>query len=129
MFVSDVFNKFQDGNGKFKETLAGDAIGLLSLNEAAHARTHGDDILDEALPFAASNLESMSSNLSPFWAKQVMYALKQSVHKGIPRVEHRYYISVYEEDPSKNELLLKFAKVDFNLVQLLHKQELCQVSR
>lgn len=127
--TSDVFNKLKDGNGKFKETLTGDAIGMLSLYEATYVRTHGESILDEALAFTIAHLESVATSLSPTIAKQVMHALKQPLHKGIPRVEARHYISVYEEDPSKNELLLRFSKIDFNLLQMMHKQELCIISR
>ncbi|XP_059643780.1 valerianol synthase TPS8-like [Cornus florida] len=125
----DVFIKFKDNNGKFNENLTRDVMGMLSLYEAAHLRIHGEDILDEALAFTTTHLESMVTELSPFLAKQVMHALKQPLHKGLPRSEARHYISVYEEDASKNDLLLKLAKLDFNLVQLMHKQELCHVSR
>ncbi|XP_059638797.1 valerianol synthase TPS1A-like [Cornus florida] len=125
----DVFNKFKDNNGKFNENLTRDVMRMLSLYEAAHLRIQGEDILDEALAFTTAHLESMVTKLNPFLAKQVMHALKQPLHKGLPRSEARHYISVYEEDTSKNDLLLKLAKLDFNLVQLMHKQELCHVSR
>ncbi|KAB2605765.1 (-)-germacrene D synthase-like [Pyrus ussuriensis x Pyrus communis] len=36
MKLADMFNKFKDVHGKFKESLATDAVGLLSLFEAAH---------------------------------------------------------------------------------------------
>ncbi|KAL7113439.1 hypothetical protein ACP275_04G060500 [Erythranthe tilingii] len=36
---------------------------------------------------------------------------------------------VYEKDESRNDLLLKLAKLDFNYVQNMHKQELSQLSR
>uniref|UniRef100_A0A5B7AAS5 Uncharacterized protein n=1 Tax=Davidia involucrata TaxID=16924 RepID=A0A5B7AAS5_DAVIN len=125
----DVFNKFKDGNGKFKETLTSNVMGMLSLYEATHLRIHGEDILDEAFTFTTTHLESMATHLSPALAKQVMQALKQPLHKGIPRVEARHYISFYQEDTSRNETLLRLAKLDFNLLQLLHKQELCDISR
>ncbi|XP_059644324.1 valerianol synthase TPS1A-like isoform X2 [Cornus florida] len=126
----DVFNKFKDNNGKFNENLTRDVMGMLSLYEASHLRINGEDILDEALAFTTTHLESMvTDELSPFLAKQVMHALEQPLHKGIPRSEARHYISIYEEDASKNELLLKLAKFDFNLLQLTHKQELCHMSR
>ncbi|XP_059668963.1 valerianol synthase TPS8-like [Cornus florida] len=125
----DIFKKFKGGNGKFKENLTGDVTGMLNLYEASHLRIHGEDILDEALAFTTTHLESMVTHLSPFLAKQVMYALNQPLHKGIPRVEARNYISIYQEDVSKNELLLKLAKLDFNQLQSMHKQELCHVSR
>ncbi|XP_059665358.1 valerianol synthase TPS1A-like [Cornus florida] len=126
---SDIFNKFKDSNGEFKENLTSDVMGMLNLYEAAHLRIHGEDILDEALAFTITHLESMVTHLSPFLAKQVMHALNQPLHMGIPRVETRYYISIYQEDVSKNELLLKLAKLDFNQLQSMHKQELCHVSR
>ncbi|XP_059640532.1 valerianol synthase TPS8-like [Cornus florida] len=125
----DIFNKFKDSNGKFKKKLTGDVMGMLSLYEAAYLRIHGEDILDEALAFTTTHLESMVTELSPFLAKQVMHALKQPLHKGVPRLEARHYICVYEEGDYKNELLLKLAKFDFNLPQLMHKQELCHISR
>lgn len=57
------------------------------------------------------------------------HALEQSLHKSIPRVETHYFISsIYEEEEFKNDVL-RFAKLDFNLLQMLHKQELSEVSR
>ncbi|KAF3625206.1 Vetispiradiene synthase 1 [Capsicum annuum] len=56
-------------------------------------------------------------------------ALEQSLHKSIPRVGTGYFISIYEEEEFKNDVLLRFAKLDFNLLQMLHKQELSEVSR
>ncbi|KAL9344775.1 hypothetical protein Peur_062450 [Populus x canadensis] len=43
--------------------------------------------------------------------------------------EARKYISFYEDDESRMDTLLKFAKIDFNRVQLLHRQELSILSR
>lgn len=128
---TDIFNKFKDrSTGKLQESLTSDAMGMLSLYEATHVRTHGEDILDEAFGFTKSHLEKLMEITTPaYLGMQVKHALKQSLHKGIPRVEARYYISLYEEFPSKNELLLKFSKIDFNLLQLLHKEELCHLSR
>ncbi|CAK9141785.1 unnamed protein product [Ilex paraguariensis] len=124
-----VFSKFSETNGGFKESIISDVMGMLSLYEAAHLRTHGDDILDEALVFATTHLRSIAIHLSPTLAKEVKHALKQSLHKGFPREDARNYISAYEEDDSRNEMLLRLAKLDFNLLQLLHKEELCLLSR
>ncbi|KAG6395262.1 hypothetical protein SASPL_145903 [Salvia splendens] len=71
----------------------------------------------------------MVPNLRSPLKKQVEHALVQPLHLGIPRVEARIYIEVYEEEENKNETLIKFAKLDFNLLQMLHKEELQQVSR
>ncbi|XP_074351634.1 vetispiradiene synthase 3-like [Apium graveolens] len=37
--------------------------------------------------------------------------------------------SFYGEDPMKNEKLLRGAKLDFNLLMMIHKEELCQLTR
>ncbi|KAK6122927.1 hypothetical protein DH2020_043327 [Rehmannia glutinosa] len=127
---SDIFNKFKDNNdGKFQEALKSDPRGLLSLYEAAHLRIHGEDILEDALIFTTSNLKSMAPNLSSLLRKQVMHALVQPLHFGNPRIEAHNFISIYEQFESKNETLLRFAKLDYNLLQMLHKEELHEVSR
>ncbi|NP_001307945.1 alpha-humulene_(-)-(E)-beta-caryophyllene synthase [Solanum lycopersicum] len=124
-----LFSRFQDAKGKFNESLSNDIKGLLNLYEASHVRTHGEDILEEALAFSTAHLESAAPHLKSPLSKQVTHALEQSLHKSIPRVETRYFISIYEEEEQKNDLLLRFAKLDFNLLQMLHKQELSEVSR
>ncbi|XP_073153463.1 germacrene A synthase-like [Henckelia pumila] len=62
--------------------------------------------------------------------KQVEHALVQALHFGYPRFELYHYICVYEEDEYlRDESLLKFAKLDYNALQMLHKKELCELSR
>ncbi|CAA3028841.1 vetispiradiene synthase 2-like [Olea europaea subsp. europaea] len=124
-----VFDKFVDENGKFKETIKSDARGLLSLYEAAYLRVHGEDILEDALAFATENLKSMTPDLTSPLGKQIAHALVQCFHFGNPRIEAHNFISIYQEDESKNEVLLRFAKLDYNYLQMLHKQELYEVSR
>ncbi|XP_048132496.1 (-)-germacrene D synthase-like [Rhodamnia argentea] len=127
---SDVFNKFKDGEGKFKETLVANARGLLSLYEACHLRCHGDAILEEVLHFAMTHLESIDERkVSNSLAKQVKHALKQPLHMGLPRLEARYYIPLYREEPSHNEVLLALAELDFNLLQEQHRKELGKITR
>ncbi|KAL8091204.1 hypothetical protein AgCh_040341 [Apium graveolens] len=127
---SDILNKYKDNDGKFSEAVTRDPEGLLSLYEAAHLRTHGEAVLDEALDFSTSHLKSIAKSLSPgSLAKQVKRALEQPLHKGIQRIEAKHFILFYEESPSRNSILLKFAKLDFNLVQMLYKQELSLVNR
>nr|QNC49794.1 terpene synthase 12b [Leucophyllum frutescens] len=125
----DIFGKFKDVNGEFQDRLKTDARGLLSLYEAAHLRVHGEDIMEEALVFSTANLKSMAPNLGSPLKQQVLHALVQQLHLGNPRIEARNFISFYEQDESKNESLLRFAKLDYNLLQMLHKEELREVSR
>ncbi|KAK6116877.1 hypothetical protein DH2020_049368 [Rehmannia glutinosa] len=125
---SCIFDKFTDNNGKFKENLKGDIKGLLSLYEASHLRYHGETILDEALIFSTTHLESIE-NCGTFMGRQVRHALEQSLQRGIPRIEAHNFIAFYEEDESKDESLLRLAKLDFNLLQILHKKELYEITR
>ena len=125
-----MFNKFkEENNGGFKESLTKDIPGLLSLYEASHVRVHDDKILDEALAFSTTHLNGMVNKLSAPLADQVAHALHQPMHKGLPRVESRHYISIYEKDPLHNKTLLKLAKLDFNLLQALHQKELKDLRR
>ncbi|KAH7859662.1 hypothetical protein Vadar_003925 [Vaccinium darrowii] len=126
----DVFNKFKDSNGKIQESVTGDIRGMLSLYEATHLRVHGEDILDEALTFTTTHLNSALPNLSknPL-AAQVVHALNQPIHKGLTRLEAPCHISFYEQDDSHNKSLLNFAKFDFNRLQKLHQRELSEITR
>ncbi|XP_047973006.1 germacrene A synthase-like [Salvia hispanica] len=126
---TEIFGKWRDVNGEFKESIKSDAKGMLSLYEASYLRTHGETILDDALALTMATLKSMVPNLGSPLKRQVEHALVQPLHLGIPRVEARSYIAVYEEEENKSETLIKFAKLDFNLLQMLHKEELQQVSR
>ncbi|KAL4619348.1 hypothetical protein ACB092_06G072700 [Castanea dentata] len=124
-----VFNKFKDEDGQFKESLTSNVEGMLAFYEATHLRVHGEDILDEALEFTTTHLKSTASLIGNPLAAQITRALKQPLHKGIPRLEARRYISIYEQDASHNKVLLKLSILDFNLVQSLHKEELSDITR
>jgi hypothetical protein len=84
---------------------------------------YGEQILDDALVFTKANLESSAMQSSPRLGDHIRNALIRPFHKGVPRIEARKYISFYEEDESRNDTLLKFATIDFNRVQLIHRQE------
>ncbi|XP_074364107.1 sesquiterpene synthase Cop-like [Apium graveolens] len=126
---SDVFNKFKDeSTGIFKESLNKDVDGLLSLYEATHLRVHGEDILEEALAFTTSHLESLKSQLKDPLATHVIRALEIPLWKSVNRVEARHYISLYGEDDSHSKTLLCLAKLDYNLLQKLYQCELGKIS-
>ncbi|KAI5333468.1 Hypothetical predicted protein [Prunus dulcis] len=126
----DVFNKFKDENGSFKECLIVDVPGMLSLYEAGHLGIRGEEILDEALAFTTTHLDSAAkAHLSYEHAEQITQALERPLRKDLERVCARRYMSIYQDEASHNEPLLKLAKFDFNLVQSLHKNELSEITR
>ncbi|KAL3812627.1 hypothetical protein ACJIZ3_013895 [Penstemon smallii] len=128
----DVFNKFKDNNNddKFDDKFASNAKELLSLYQAAYLRMHGENILEEALVFTTHHLNRMLPQLVSPLRDEVKQALEQPFHTGIPRIEARKYISIYEANhDAKTEMILKLAKLDFNFLQNLYKKELILLMR
>ncbi|KAL5998592.1 threalose-6-phosphate phosphatase [Asimina triloba] len=126
---TDVFKKFKDEKGDFKAVLRDNIPGLLSLYEAAYFSTRDDSILDEALDFATNQLNSVLPHLSSPLSELVKLALDLPLLKRIERLQSRYFISIYQKDKGRNDVLLEFAKLDFNILQSLHKKELSELSR
>ncbi|XP_020964635.1 (-)-germacrene D synthase-like isoform X2 [Arachis ipaensis] len=127
---SDIFNKFIKNNeGKFNEIITQDVEGMWSLYEATQLRVHGENILEEAHNYTYTNLKSITNQLSQSLAEQTNRSLKQPLHKAVPRIGARSYMSFYEEDPSHSKFLLTFARLDFNLLQKLHQQELGNITK
>ncbi|GAB4836540.1 hypothetical protein Ancab_001453 [Ancistrocladus abbreviatus] len=125
----DVFNNFLYENGSFKKFLTTNAQGLLSLYEASHLRVHGEQVLDKAVVFTTTHLKLMANQVSHPLATQISDALKQTIHRNSPRLELRRYITLYEQDPLQDKTLLKFAKLDYNLLQSQYKKEIKDLNR
>ncbi|CAA2961961.1 (-)-germacrene D synthase [Olea europaea subsp. europaea] len=123
----DVFNKFKDSQGKFEDSLIGDVPGLLSLYEAAHFGVHGEEILEEALKFSTFHLGSMIHQVSNSLPRQVSDALEMPIHKTLTRLGVKKFLSIYQE--SGGDILLNFAKLDFDIVQKMHQKELSDITR
>jgi len=103
---------------------------MLSLFEAAGLRCQGEDMLEEAHKFSFKHLiKFITTQLSCCHGARVQHSLKQSLRRGLPRLEATYYMSFYEEDPSHDENLLAFAKLDFNMLQELHLKEVSNITK
>ncbi|KAG8368252.1 hypothetical protein BUALT_Bualt15G0026000 [Buddleja alternifolia] len=127
---ADVFNKFIDHERKFKKSSINNVQGILSLYEAAHMGIQGEETLDEALEFSSSHLNSMNQiHMSKSLATQINEALKTPIRKTYVRLGAKKFLTIYQDDDSHNEVLLKFAKLDFNYVQKIHQKELIDVTR
>ncbi|KAF5761504.1 putative beta-farnesene synthase [Helianthus annuus] len=108
--------------GNFKESLCEDAQGLLALYEASYMRAEGEKVLDDALEFTKTHLAIMAKDPScdSLLRAQIQEALRQPLRKRLPRLEAVRYIPIYQQDVSHNEVLLKLAKSDFNVLQSMH---------
>nr|E2E2N8.1 RecName: Full=(-)-germacrene D synthase; AltName: Full=Terpene synthase 3; Short=OvTPS3 [Origanum vulgare]ADK73619.1 terpene synthase 3 [Origanum vulgare] len=125
----DVFEKLLDDKGNFKDSLITDVEGLLSLYEASNYGINGEEIMDKALKFSSSHLEGSIHKMPTSLSRRVKEALDMPISKTLTRLGARKFISLYQEDESHNELLLKFAKLDFNIVQKMHQRELHHITR
>lgn len=128
-FETDIFRKFTDDQGNYNKVLFSDVRGLLSLYEAAQFRVPGDVFLDEAVNFTSTHLKLILPKLSNSLSMQVSDALEYPINKTIARVATKKYISFYQEDKSCDQVLLSFAKLDFNTLQKIHKMELHDITR
>lgn len=109
------------------EELKDDAKGLLSLYNAAYLGTQKETILDEAISFTKDNLTSLLKDLDPTFARLVSLTLNTPIHRSVKRLFTRSYISIYQDEPTRNETILELAKLDFNILQCLHQQELKKI--
>ncbi|XP_042399446.1 alpha-humulene synthase [Zingiber officinale] len=125
---ADVFNKFKDEKGRFLSTLNGDAKGLLSLYNAAYLGTHEETILDEAISFTKCQLESLLGELEQPLATEVSFFLETPLCRRTKRLMVRKYIPIYQENVMRNDTILELAKLDFNLLQSLHQEEVKKIS-
>jgi hypothetical protein len=125
--ISDVFVRFKDEDGGF---LADNPADLLSLYNAAHMRTHEEIILDEAILFARSCLEtSLCSMEETLLAHEIKSALEIPLPRRVRIYEMKYYISAYEKDATVHETILQLAKLNSNIMQLHHQHELITITR
>ena len=123
---ADVFEKFRDKQGNISSD---DVSCLLMLYDAAHVRTHGEEILDDMITFNKSRLQSlMLKNLEPELAEEVRCTLETPRFRRVERVEARRYISVYEKKVVQYGTILEFAKLDYNILQTIYCDELKELT-
>ncbi|KAI3961573.1 hypothetical protein MKW92_032767 [Papaver armeniacum] len=128
----DVFDKFKDAEGGFKESIKDDIKGMLSLFEAAHLVLEGEIILTEAVLFTRRHLldnENNNNNVNVNLTKQVCRSLETPFHWRLQRSEAKTFIEAYESQNDMNPLILELAKLNFNRVQAQHKMELKHISK
>ncbi|KAG7543170.1 Terpene synthase N-terminal domain [Arabidopsis thaliana x Arabidopsis arenosa] len=122
----DVFKIFTGDDGKFEQSLTGDAKGILSLYEAAHLGTTTDYILDEALRFTSSHLKSLlaGETCQPHMLRLIRNTLYLPQRWNMEAVIAREYITFYEQEEDHDKMLLRLAKLNFKLLQMHYIKEL-----
>ncbi|XP_061364386.1 probable terpene synthase 11 [Gastrolobium bilobum] len=126
---SDVFKKFLDKSGNFKESISRDTRGMLSLFEASYLGAEGEEVLQHAMDFTRAHLHHSIPYLGPEVGRHVSRALTLPRHLRMARLEAKNYMDEYSQSSSKIPALLELTKLDFDMVQLLHQRELAEISR
>ncbi|KAM7500245.1 hypothetical protein LguiA_024659 [Lonicera macranthoides] len=129
----EIFNTFKDERGNFKEFLCEDTKGMLYLYEASYLSKSGENMLDEARDFTTKHLQEYLKknvdNKNDVIPILVSHALELPLHWRMLRLEARWFIDAYEKTNNKSTSLLEFAKLDFNMVQAIHQEDLKEMSR
>ena len=120
-----------DKMGGFKETLCDDVKGLLSLYESCFHGLKDESIMDEAKTFASKHLKRIINHggVCSHMANKISHALDLPIHWRPNRLEARWFMDVYEKDPTMNPTLLRLAKMDFNVLQSIHQKEVSELAR
>lgn len=120
-------------NGNVKQSICNDTKGLLELYEASFLSTECETTLKNFTEAHLKNYvyinHSCGDQYNNIMMELVVHALELPRHWMMPRLETRWYISIYERMPNANPLLLELAKLDFNIVQATHQQDLKSLSR
>ncbi|XP_048325438.2 myrcene synthase, chloroplastic isoform X4 [Ziziphus jujuba] len=124
----EVFNGFKEG-GTFKACLSEDTEGMLSLYEASYHSVEGESTLEEAKDFTTKHLKQYIQNKKLDDQNEqlsilVTHALELPLHWRTPRLETRWFIDVYHTTKHMNPIILELAKLDYNMVQSTHQEDL-----
>ncbi|KAM1959642.1 hypothetical protein FF1_005091 [Malus domestica] len=118
-----IFNKFKNN----KEV---DISGLVGLYEASHLSFPGEESLDEAGRRSHQLLTDwMKNNLDDHQASSFAYSLEHPYHKSLTRFMAKNYLNNFEGKEKWVNVLRELAKLEFNMVESLIRNEVQQVSK
>ncbi|XP_010514205.1 PREDICTED: beta-myrcene/(E)-beta-ocimene synthase 2, chloroplastic [Camelina sativa] len=128
----DIFDVISD---KIKSnTFKSDDIkSIITLYEASYLSTKLDTKLHKIIrPFATEKIRKFvddeSETLNVEVREMAIHALEMPYHWRMRRLEMRWFIDAYQKKHDMNLSLLEFAKIDFNMVQTAHQEDVKYVS-
>ncbi|KFK35063.1 hypothetical protein AALP_AA5G230300 [Arabis alpina] len=109
-----------------------DIKSIITLYEASYLSTKSDTKLREVIrTFAVEQIRKFIDSVhddDTYNTEMAIHALEMPYHWRMRRLETRWYIDVYEKKHDMNLVLIDFAKIDFNIVQTAHQEDLKYVS-
>ncbi|KAI3805218.1 hypothetical protein L1987_27395 [Smallanthus sonchifolius] len=125
----EIISNFKDGIQNLKPHVTEDMVVVLNLYEASYHSFEDESILDEVRDFTTNYLKENLGNMNVSMSSLVTHALEFPLHWRVPRVEAKWYIEVYEQRNGSNRVLVELAKLDFNMSQAIHLEDLKHTSR
>ncbi|XP_022000739.2 R-linalool synthase QH1, chloroplastic [Helianthus annuus] len=125
----EIFRNFKDTTQDLKPHLLKDTMAILNLYEASYHSFEDESILDDARDFTTKYLKENQDNIDDSISSLVSHALELPLHWRVPRVESKWFIELYEKKTDMNPTLIELAKLDFNMVQAVHIEDLKHASR
>ncbi|KAL4567219.1 hypothetical protein LXL04_022795 [Taraxacum kok-saghyz] len=128
----DIFCNFNDKTTYLKGELYEDTMCMLNVYEASYHSFENESILDDARDFTSKYLKDKlenNININGTLSSLVTHALELPLHWRVPRVEAKWFIQLYEKRSGMDPTLMELAKLDFNIVQAIHLEDLKQSSR
>ncbi|KAG6755903.1 hypothetical protein POTOM_039311 [Populus tomentosa] len=120
-----VFDNFKDSEGRFKQKLSSDIMGLVSLYEASQLSIRGEDVLDEAGDYSYQLLRSSLTHLDNNQARLVRNSLDHPHHKSLASFTAKYYFN--DELKGWISELQELAKTECERVQSQHQHEIVEI--
>ncbi|KAI7745575.1 LOW QUALITY PROTEIN: hypothetical protein M8C21_001848, partial [Ambrosia artemisiifolia] len=125
----EIFEDIKDDTGNFKGHLQKDIVGMLNLYEASYHSLEDEHILDDARDFTTKYLKESLKNIGDqHLSSLISHALDIPLQWMVPRVEAKWFIEAYEKRTGMNPTLLELAKLDFNMLQAIHLEDLKETS-
>ncbi|KAI3687943.1 hypothetical protein L1987_81648 [Smallanthus sonchifolius] len=127
----EIFKDVIDENGNVNGPFYEDVVGMLNLYEASYHSVEDESILDDARIFTEKYLKEIIEKMSDKnMLSLISHALAFPLHWIPPRVESMWFIEMYETRLiGMNPEVLEFAKLDYNMGQAVHQEDLKYVSR
>nr|WCC60118.1 terpene synthase [Pityopsis ruthii] len=125
----EIFSNFEEKAQNLKPDSIDDMVSVLNLYEASYHSFEDESILDDARDFATKYLKEHLGSINGGISSLVSHALEFPLHWRVPRIEAKWFIDVYEKRSSINHTVLELAKLDFDMVQPVHLEELKHTSR
>ncbi|RYR50493.1 hypothetical protein Ahy_A07g037109 [Arachis hypogaea] len=128
---ANVFDFYLKETNNFNEHQSSISIdGILSLYEASFHLVEEETILDDAKKYSSKILkEYVKRNDGSYISLLINHSLEYPLHWRVTRWEAHWFINTYEKSHNLNPTFLQFAKLDFNIVQSIHQEELKDMSR